>query len=349
MVGAGAGRVAAALRQPVAFASQDVHINASIGIAPGDELGTAEELLGNADLAMYMAKAEGKGNFQLFAPTMRADVAHRHRLKADLSRAVDRNEFAVYYQPIMDLADGLPVAFEALVRWRHPELGLLLPDTFIPMAEETGLIAAIGHIVLCDAASQLTRWQEAFPKKVPLYVTVNLSPLQVKLPALVGDVTDVLTHTNLAPGTLVLEITESLMLKDADASVEVLHELRDLGVRLALDDFGTGYFSLGHLRQLPIDILKIAKTFVDNLDGRGDGAVFAKAILALGTTLKMTTVAEGVEHPWQLTELRKLGCQLGQGFHFARPMPVADANAFLRRFWTEVDDLPMASVLQFPA
>ena len=343
-----AERVTAALRQPVAFASQDVHINASIGIAAGDGL-AAEELLGNADLAMYMAKANGKGSFQLFAPTMRADVAHRHRLKADLSRAVERNEFVVYYQPIVDLVDGLPVAFEALVRWRHPELGLLLPDTFIPMAEETGLIAAIGHLVLCDAASQAARWQEAFPKKVPLYVTVNLSPLQVRLPALVGEVTEVLTHTNLAPGTLVLEITESLMLKDADASVQVLHELRALGVRLALDDFGTGYSSLGHLRQLPIDILKIAKTFVDDLDGRGDGAAFAKAILALGNTLKMTTVAEGVEHPWQLTELRKLGCALGQGYHFARPMPVSDAHAFLRRYWAEADDSRLASVLRFPA
>jgi diguanylate cyclase (GGDEF)-like protein len=351
-----AERVTAALCLPVSFAAQDMHVRASIGIAAADGLGSAEELLGNADLAMYMAKAEGKGSFKLFAPTMRADVATRHRLKADLLQAVDRGEFVVHYQPIMDMATGLPVAFEALVRWSHPVHGLLPPDTFIPMAEETGLIARIGQIVLRDAATQAARWQLAFPREVPISVTVNLSPLQVRLPALVGDVREVLARTRLAPGSLVLEITETLMLKDAELSVRVLHELRALGVRLALDDFGTGYSSLSHLRRLPIDILKIAKPFVDDLDGHGDSAAFANAILALGSTLRLVTVAEGVEHPWQVVELRRLGCALGQGYHFAKAMPAEDAFGFLRRHLSaaepDVDTAAgdgLAQILQFPA
>ncbi|MEO6715275.1 MAG: EAL domain-containing protein [Mycobacteriales bacterium] len=344
-----AERVTDALRLPVAFASQDVLVRASIGIAHGEGLASADELLGNADLAMYMAKSEGKGSFRTFTPTMRADAATRHQLKADLERAVHRGEFVVYYQPILDLETELPVAFEALVRWQHPEHGLLLPDTFIPMAEETGLIASIGHLVLKEAARQGARWQEEFPLEVPIRVTVNLSPLQVRLPLLVVEVQDVMARTNLAPGSLVLEITESLMLQDADASVQVLHSLRALGVRLALDDFGTGYSSLGHLRRLPIDMLKIAKTFVDDLEGHGDNSAFANAILALGRTLNLITVAEGVEHPWQVVELRRLGCALGQGFHFARPMTADDARTYLRQHLPATGEKELARVIQFPA
>jgi diguanylate cyclase (GGDEF)-like protein len=345
-----AERVTEALRLPVAFDAQDVRVRASIGIAHGDGLSSAEELLGNADLAMYMAKSDGKGSFRTFAPTMRADVASRHRLKADLERAVHRGEFVVYYQPIIELATGIPVAFEALVRWQHPEHGLLLPDTFIPMAEETGLIASIGHLVLKEAARQAARWQRDFPREAPIRVTVNLSPLQVRLPLLVHDVREVMAQTNIAPGSLVLEITESLMLQDADASVQVLHSLRALGIRLALDDFGTGYSSLGHLRRLPIDMLKIAKTFVDDLQGHGDNSAFANAILALGRTLNLVTVAEGVELPWQVTELRRLGCELGQGFHFARPMTADNAHAYLTAHLPAVQDgHDMGRVIQFPA
>jgi diguanylate cyclase (GGDEF)-like protein len=343
-----AERVTDALRLPVAFAPQDVYVRASIGIASGESFGSAEELLGNADLAMYMAKMDGKGSFKLFAPSMRADAAGRHRLKADLARAVDRGEFVVHYQPIVELDTGAPVAFEALVRWSHPDHGLLAPDTFIPMAEETGLIARIGKIVLADAATQAALWQRRYPADVPIAVTVNLSPLQVRLPELVADVREVIERSGLAPGSLVLEITESLMLKDAEAFVGVLQELRALGVRVALDDFGTGYSSLSHLRRLPIDILKIAKTFVDDLDGQRDGAAFATAILTLGNTLDLVTVAEGVEHPWQVAELRRLGCALGQGFHFAKPMRAPDADAFLRRHLCAVDR-ELAQVIRFPA
>ena len=325
-----ATRIIDSLRAPVYFGGQEVHVGGSVGIAPGSSATTADELLGNADLAMYIAKSEGKGAYATFAPAMRSDVAQRHRLKADLAKAVDRGEFVVYYQPIIDLRTGLPVAFEALVRWSHPELGLLAPDTFIPMSEETGLIGVIGQLVLGDAATQAAQWQRDYPGE-PVAVTVNLSPLQVRLPALVGDVAEVLRRTALAPGSLILEITESLMLHDAEASVEVLHELRALGVKIALDDFGTGYSSLGQLRQLPIDMLKIAKTFVEDLDGEGSTTAFTSAILALGQTLRVTTLAEGVEKPWQASELRRLGCELGQGFYFAKPMPAAEVDGYLRR------------------
>ena len=340
-----ASRITDALRVPLRLAGQDVRVGASIGIAPAVADITSDELLRNADLAMYMAKAQGKGSFQLFAPSMSAEVAARHRLKADLELAVERGEFRVYYQPIIELATGLPVAFEALVRWEHPELGLLLPDTFIPMAEETGLIADVGRLVLAEAVGQAAAWQRSYPRATPLYVTVNLSPLQVRLPDLVGQVADMLTSSRLAPGTLVLEITENLMLRDADAAVEVLQQLRSLGVRLALDDFGTGYSSLGQLRRLPVDMLKIAKTFVDDLDGRGENSAFASAILALGVTLQLTTLAEGVEHSWQVAELRRLGCSLAQGYHFARPMPLELVEDYL----TERFDSELGQVIAFPA
>ncbi|MDX6257758.1 MAG: hypothetical protein QOJ11_4092 [Frankiales bacterium] len=340
-----ASRITEALRVPLNLAGQDVRVGASIGIAPAMDTTTSDELLRNADLAMYMAKAQGKGSFQLFAPSMSAEVAARHRLKADLELAVDRGEFRVFYQPIIELATGLPVAFEALVRWQHPELGLLLPDSFIPMAEETGLIAEVGRLVLAEAVGQAAAWQRAFPRETPLYVTVNLSPLQVRLPYLVAQVSDMLTSSRLAPGTLVLEITENLMLRDADAAIEVLQQLRSLGVRLALDDFGTGYSSLGQLRRLPVDMLKIAKTFVDDLDGKGENSAFASAILALGVTLKLTTLAEGVEHSWQVNELRRLGCSLAQGFHFAQPMPVERVEDYL----AEQFDTALGQVIAFPA
>jgi len=340
-----ASRITEALRLPLTLAGQDVRVGASIGIAPATDDTTSDELLRNADLAMYMAKAQGKGSFQLFAPSMSAEVAARHRLKADLELAVERGEFKVYYQPIIELATSLPVAFEALVRWQHPELGLLGPDTFIPMAEETGLIAEVGRLVLAEAVGQAAEWQRSYPQATPLYVTVYLSPLQVRLPDLVGQVADMLTSSRLEPGTLVLEITENLMLRDADAAIEVLQPLRSLGVRLALDDFGTGYSSLGQLRRLPVDMLKIAKTFVDDLDGKGENSAFASAILALGVTLQLTTLAEGVEQSWQVAELRRLGCSLAQGFHFARPMPVDRVEHYLAEHF----DTALGKVIAFPA
>jgi diguanylate cyclase (GGDEF)-like protein len=343
-----AQRIIDSMRSPVYFGGQDVHVRGSVGLAPGRSATSADELLGNADLAMYIAKSDGKGSYTIFAPSMRSEVAQRHRLKADLAKAVDRGEFVVHYQPIINLQSGLPVAFEALVRWSHPELGLLAPDTFIPMAEETGLIGVIGQLVLGDAATQAAQWQRDYPGS-PIAVTVNLSPLQVRLPALVAEVSEVLRRTTLIPGSLVLEITESLMLHDAEASVEVLHELRALGLKIALDDFGTGYSSLGQLRQLPIDMLKIAKTFVEDLDGDGSTTAFTSAILALGQTLGVTTLAEGVEQPWQASELRRLGCELGQGYYFAKAMPAADVDGYLRRHLHAAVAADPANVYRLPA
>jgi diguanylate cyclase (GGDEF)-like protein len=326
-----ASRITEALRMPVPLGGQDVRVGASIGIAPARADLTSDELLRNADLAMYTAKSQGKGSFQLFQPAMNAEVAARHRLKGDLAAAVERGEFTVYYQPIVDLGSGRPVGFEALVRWQHPDLGLLLPDTFIPMAEETGLIDALGRMVLIEALAQTARWERhGLPED--LWVSVNLSPLQVHLPGAVAQVADALADSGVAPCRLVLEITENLMLRDADAAVETLHALRRLGVRLALDDFGTGYSSLGQLRDLPVDIVKIAKPFIDSLDGRFENSAFAAAILALADNLRLTTLAEGIEDAQQMSELRRLGCRLGQGFHLGRPMPAAAVDVFLARY-----------------
>jgi diguanylate cyclase (GGDEF)-like protein len=341
-----ATRITEALRTPVVFAGQEVTVGASVGIAPGASARSADELLGNADLAMYIAKSEGKGSYAVFEPPMRAEVAKRHHLKADLVKAADRGEFVLHYQPIVDLQTGRPVAFEALIRWSHPQFGLLLPDSFIPIAEETGLIGLIGQLVLRDAATQAAQWQRDFPGQA-VSVNVNLSPLQVRLPALVEDVAEVLRRTALRPGSLVLEITESLMLHDAAASVQVLRRLRALGVRIALDDFGTGYSSLGQLRMLPIDMLKIAKTFVEDLDGHGETTAFTSAIVALGQTLGVTTLAEGVEQPWQASELRRLGCELAQGFYFAKAMPAGDVDGFLRRHLDAADGA--ATIYRLPA
>jgi EAL domain-containing protein (putative c-di-GMP-specific phosphodiesterase class I) len=216
------------------------------------------------------------------------------------------------------------------------------------MAEETGLIADIGRFVLAEAVGRAAEWQREHPRESPIAVTVNLSPLQVRLPELVGQVADMLTSSRLLPGTLVLEITENLMLRDAEAAIQTLHQLRALGVSLALDDFGTGYSSLGQLRLLPVDMLKIAKTFVDDLDGsagRGENSAFASAILALGVTLKLTTLAEGVEDAWQVAELRRLGCSLAQGFYFARPMPSDQIDGYLAEQFMGV----MGKVIAFPA
>ncbi|MDQ1680559.1 MAG: hypothetical protein QOI42_1418 [Frankiaceae bacterium] len=341
-----ATRITEALRSPVEFAGQEVTVGASVGIAPGASARSADELLGNADLAMYIAKSDGKSSYAVFEPPMRAEVAKRHHLKADLVKAVDRGEFVLHYQPIVNLQTGKPVGFEALIRWSHPEFGLIAPDSFIPMAEETGLIGVIGQLVLRDAATEAAGWQRDFPGE-SVSVNVNLSPLQVRLPALVDDVAEVLGRTALRPGSLVLEITESLMLHDAAASVQVLHQLRSLGVRIALDDFGTGYSSLGQLRMLPIDMLKIAKTFVEDLDGHGQTTAFTSAIVALGQTLGVTTLAEGVEQPWQASELRRLGCELAQGFYFAKAMPASDVDGFLRRHLHAPGD--GAAVYRLPA
>ncbi len=322
-----AERIFTALIEPFPIAGQSVTVHASIGVAISDDAtDTASRLMRHADVAMYAAKNAGKDRKVLFIAGMEAEIVARHRLRADLERAVSGDQFGVHYQPIFDMVSGRLVATEALVRWRHPTRGMVAPDDFIAAAEETGVILALGARVLRKACIATKRWQERFPSADPLWVSVNISARQLQQPGFVDGVLEVVEKTGLPPSSLVLELTESMVLDDAsaDLSIDKLEALKRAGIRIAIDDFGTGYSSLSYLRRLPVDILKIAKPFVDDLHDQEDEGDFARAIVGIGNALHLTMIAEGIETTEQLITLRELGCHLGQGYHLSHPVK-ADA------------------------
>jgi len=315
-----AARVLEALSVPLVWDRKELSLQASMGIAFGREPVGADEILRNADVAMYAAKSHGKNRFALFEEAMQVSMLERLEFLSDLPRAVERQEFVVHYQPTVDLQSGRMVGVEALVRWNHPTRGLLPPTDFIALAEESGAIIGLGAWVLRTACLDMKRWHALYPAERPLSLSVNVSALQVRRPEFVGEVREVLAESGLAPGSLVLEVTESLMMRDVESTLGQLQELKSLGVQLAIDDFGTGYSSLSYLSQFPFDILKIDKSFVDGT-GNDDGEKeLVPAIIDLGRMLKMQIVAEGIERPEQLARLRSLACDLGQGFLFARPL-----------------------------
>ncbi|HEY8489573.1 MAG TPA: EAL domain-containing protein [Dehalococcoidia bacterium] len=322
-----ARRILETLRSPFTLQGKEVFVGASIGIAvaAGGRDG-ADEVLRNADVAMYAAKGRGKGRYEIFEPGMHARAVARLNLEADLRRAIQREEFSLFYQPVVSLADGRVVGVEALLRWRHPTRGLVPPGDFVPFAEETGLILPIGQWVLEEACRQTRRWQEARPDAPSLMASVNLSARQLQHGGLVEQVMRALDGAGLRPEHLVLEITESVVMSDAEATIRRLRQLKELGVLIAIDDFGTGYSSLSYLRRFPIDVLKIDKSFVDGVGSAADESALASAIIGLGHTLRLQTVAEGIEEPGQVAELRALGCDLGQGFYFAPPMPAEEVE-----------------------
>ena len=297
-----------------------VFVSLSIGIATSRHAHThAEELLRDADVAMYDAKEGGKRRFSVFAPAMRDSIVRRHGLKAELEHAIEQRELVVQYQPIVDLTTGKTVSVEALVRWNHPGRGRIPPLEFIPLAEETGLIVPLGRYVLEEACARVS---ERHPD---LQVQVNLSAIELEHPDLLETIAGVIQRTGIAPGRLVLEVTETLLVKDAVRGAETLQQLRDIGVQLALDDFGTGYSSLSYLRNLPLDSLKIAREFVEGLAFSDHDAAFVRLIVGLAKTVGLKVVAEGIETRAQLDMLREIGCDLGQGYYFAAPMD-ADAD-----------------------
>jgi diguanylate cyclase (GGDEF)-like protein/PAS domain S-box-containing protein len=324
-----ADRLLTELEGPCEIDGKQLYPRASIGICISDEdllSQDAEELLRNADVAMYMAKRDSKGRYRLFEPAMHERVVERLELRAELEQALALEQLEVYYQPVVRLAAGDHYGVEALLRWHHPTRGLISPAQFIPLAEETGLIVPIGKWVLEQACKQAVELHSRRPDAEPLRMSVNLSVKQLQSETVVEDVRSALETTGLAPASLVLEVTETVMLADADVAVSRLHDLKALGVRIAMDDFGTGYSSLSYLSRLPVDILKMDRSF---LGGGIDNNGLVAAIMAIGDRLNLEVVAEGIERPEQIESLQNLGFALGQGFLFGRPMPHASLEEYL--------------------
>jgi diguanylate cyclase (GGDEF)-like protein/PAS domain S-box-containing protein len=315
-----AGRILTVLELQYDIEGKPVYPRASVGIClTGDGVASidAEELLRNADVAMYMAKRDSKGSYRVFEPAMHERVVERLELQAELQRALELEQLEVHYQPVVRLNEQADYGVEALLRWIHPTRGTIPPLQFIPLAEETGQIVAIGRWVLLEACRQAAVLHQQFPRTPPLTISVNLSVKQLQSETIIDDVIDALEASGIPPSALVLEITESVMMADTDLAVERLNQLKALGVLLAMDDFGTGYSSLSYLSRFPVDILKMDRSF---LSQEHEESGLIAAIIALGTSLSLDVVAEGIELPEQITSLRDLGCDLGQGFLFAKPM-----------------------------
>jgi diguanylate cyclase (GGDEF)-like protein/PAS domain S-box-containing protein len=325
-----AQRVREVLRRPVGIAEREVFVTASIGIAvstPGKD--TPGDLVRNADVAMYRAKATGRGGFVVFDRALDAVAVGRLELETDLRAALGRGELEVHYQPIVHLPTGRIRDMEALVRWRHPRHGLIPPDRFIPLAEETGLIIPIGMWVLKTACRQLRAWRTRFGPDADLRVSVNLSARQFQHPTLLDDVARVFQESGVEPTSVMFEITESIAMRDAAAAADILAGLKQLGLRLAIDDFGTGYSSLSYLHGFPIDVLKIDRSFISRLRNERHDVAIVEAVIALARGLNMEVTAEGIETNEQLTRLEQLGCDNGQGYYFGRPMPAESVTLVL--------------------
>jgi len=312
-----AALITAAFNKPLLLDGRDLDTSASIGVACSQAGDDAEQLLRNADIAMYNAKACGKARCVVFQPQMQEQLHDRLLLQQDIDLALARNEFFVEFQPVVDLTSRELLGVEALVRWRHPQRGIVMPGAFISIAEESGRIVELGRRVLLDACTQVRAWSESVAAGNGLRVAVNISGRHLQQGDLVADVRNALEISGLDPGNLVIELTESTIMQNTEANLERFRDLKALGVRLAIDDFGTGYSSLSYLHRFPIDILKIDRAFVSRLTEQDGGPELARAVVMLGTTLGLETVAEGIENENQAATLLDLGCVAGQGFLFA--------------------------------
>ncbi len=324
-----ARRILDVLLAPIVVQGREVVLTGSIGIALSEVGQDSDALLRNADTAMYTAKRAGKGQFRVFEPEMHQAAMRRLDLEADLRRAVGRDEVYLAYQPIVDLATGQVTAAEVLVRWEHPERGLLLPLDFIPVAEDSGYINELGRHILEQACHQARRWHRRYPADKPLRICVNTSVRQIEHPDFYDEVVHALAGSGLDGSLLTLEITESLFMNDFTATVAKLGRLKELGLKLAVDDFGTGYSSLSYLRSLPIDILKIDKSFVVGVTHGPEQSAVARAVVKLARTFNLQTVAEGIEHPEQAAELLAMGADMGQGYWYTRPLRADAMESFL--------------------
>jgi diguanylate cyclase (GGDEF)-like protein len=336
-----AERLLEALEQPFQLGADKetrVTVTASIGIAVGAHT-SAEELLREADIAMYRAKWDGKHGYAIFEDGMQHTMQHRMELEMDLREALEKDEFVLAYQPTMNLSDMSPTGVEALIRWKHPVRGVVQPDDFIPLLEETGMIVEVGKWVLQEACRQGAAWRAA---SYPIGMAVNVSGRQLDTDQLIGDIEGALSDSGLDPQALTIEITETTLMRNAEETARRLEQIKTLGVRIAIDDFGTGYSSLAHLQQFPVDALKIDRSFISQLQHNQEGETLIHTLVQLGKALSIETVAEGIEQQQELSLLQDEDCDNGQGFLFARPLDVAATEAFLEN-WAEKQPRPGAS------
>lgn len=325
-----AERIQKRLALPSSIEGQEIYSNASIGIAIGGKDDHVDRLLRDADAAMYGAKEKGRARWEIFdTATRTARNTNFMQMESELRRAVERNEFRVHYQPIVSLATGRLIGFEALVRWVHPKKGMISPGQFIPVAEDTGLILPIGHWILRESVKQLAKWQSRGGRDAALMMSVNLSAKQFAQPDLVKQVDRVLQSNGIDGGSLKLEITESAIMGNPETAIAMLKQLKAYGIKLSLDDFGTGYSSLSYLHKFPFNVLKIDQSFVSNMDSAEKNEEIVRTIVALAHTLRMDVIAEGVETEGQLEHLRALKCHYGQGYYFAGPMDAESATELL--------------------
>jgi diguanylate cyclase (GGDEF)-like protein/PAS domain S-box-containing protein len=340
-----AEHIVRAFGEPFTLSDGSVITTATVGVATTDDSTDAGDLLSHADLALYAAKAAGKRQWRRYQPVLSAGIVKRRELQAAIADAVVDSAFTLAFQPIVELATGEIVGFEALVRWPHPRWGMIQPDQFITLAEETGHIVQLGSWVLRQAAADTVRWQRRVQRERPLYISVNVSARQFRDPGFVDTVRQVLATSGLAPSALLLELTESVLLRRDDRIRTDLEELKRIGVRLAIDDFGTGYSSLSYLRELPIDVLKIDKSFVEGIATSEQRLALAEVIIRIAKTLRLTVMAEGIENEVQRDLLISMGCQFGQGYLMARPVGADQAEALLRASSGLISHLPLPGSL----
>ncbi len=340
-----AARIVDALQEPLDLAVADMRVAASVGIAFSNAEDGVEELMRDADIAMYAAKSAGKGRYVVYEASMQHAASERREMEAELDRALREAQFLLHYQPIVDLRSGYLLGVEALIRWKHPKRGMLSPAEFVPTAEETGQIVPLGRWVLAQACREVKVWQARLPEGRQVRVGVNVSSVQLSKSDICADVARALAISQIDPGCLVIELTESVLMQNSESVLATLTGLKKLGVRIAIDDFGTGYSSLSYLHRFPIDILKIDRSFVERLGGVDGGEDFARAIITLGGTLDLEIVAEGVEFEHQQRGLIELGCVAGQGYYYARPglLHELEYSVHVARRRTMADTLPQGA------
>ena len=333
-----ADRIQQELATPFTLSGHEVFTSVSLGIALSSSgYEKPEDMLRDADIAMYRAKAAGRSRHQIFDADMHERAMALLRLETDLRRALERGELLAYYQPIIDLESRRLLGFEALARWRHPERGMVTPDVFIPVAEETGLVGIIGEWMLKEACGQMKTWQERYPRTPPLTISVNISTRQLAHAGIADQVARILRETGLPAGSLTLELTETALMQNLKAGAGVIRQLHEMSVHLHIDDFGVGYSSLSYLHNFPVDTLKVDRSFVSRMDGTPQQTAIVRAIVSLARNLGMDVIAEGVETDAQADVLRALRCASAQGFLFSRPLPAAEAERVI------VDGIPAAA------